>query len=250
MKLTAVRFLPFVLLLAACSAPPSQPEALVIGTSSLGGELHVARFEVKAGMTASFDRDLIVDSDDEILILGVLRGEAGDPAKADPRGADLVLRSKTRIVIAGEILGAPGRDGSLNPEALALLGEDPRATKLDREQAGLALRMLLAGHPDAITDARIFDAGRGGHVILEAPEIVIERVEAGRGGVGGPGGNGGAGGTFYTDRGVSFREFSPGGRGGEAGLGGMGVHGVREGRGGAGGAGGGAGLWPPPIARS
>lgn len=195
-------------LLAACNTVPPASDAIVIRHEILGGNLTVESLQVAPGVVAGFDRDLIVESEGDILILGKLQGLPGDPARVELRGADLVLRSRTRIVIAGEILGAPGLDGR------------------EPGQAG----------------------GRGGHVVLDAPEIVIERVEAGAAGHGAVGGDGGAGGTLYQRVGFAFREGSPGGFGGRAGEAGLASRDVRDGRGANGGAGGSAGMWPPPVA--
>lgn len=237
------------LVLGGCAAPPSTSVGdVVVGPTVLGGELHVSTFQVQAGATAQFDRDLIVNSDGDILILGTLQGLSGDPGRDDARGADLVLRSKTRIVIAGEILGAPGRDGSLNPEALAVLGEDPAHTRLDGTQATQRLATLLAQRPGAVTNVRILDGGRGGHLILDAPEIYLEKIVAGAGGAGGPGGSGGAGGNIYQPCGLAFRPGSVGGIGGAAGDAGPAVRGFNSGRPGNGGNGGGGVFWPPPVA--
>ena len=235
--------------LAACGAlPPTADGLLVVRTEILCGRLHVEGFEVLPGATAGFDRDLEVDSEGDILILGTLLGLPGDPLGPDTRGADLVLRSRTRIVIAGEVRGAPGRDGSMHPEALALLGEDPTRTRLTAEQARDGLAQLLERRPDSITDVRVLDGGRGGHVILEAPEIFIEKIVGGAAGSGGPGGAGGAGGNLYGNCGFAYRDGSPGSFGGAGGAGGPAVRNFHAGRGGNGGDSGGGIFWPPPIA--
>jgi hypothetical protein len=238
-----------LLSLAACAGPRAVREPLVVNTRVLGGELHVAGLQVGPDAEAWFDRDLTVESEGDILILGVLRGMPGDAAREDSRGADLVLRSRTRIVIAGAVLGGPGRDGSLHPAALAALGEDPRCTRLSSEEALEALRDLLGRQPEAITDVSLLAGGRGGNVVLDAPAIFIERVVAGAAGRGGPGGDGGDGGMLYMPCGFAFRDGSPGTFGGEAGAGGPAVRGFHGSVGGNGGNGGGGGGWPPPVAR-
>ncbi len=240
--------LPLAALVACASQPPGVDGPLVVRNTILGGNLRVEAFEVLPGAVAQFDRDLVIESEGDIQVLGALVGLPRDPSLDDSRGADVVLRSKTRIVIAGEVRGAPGRAGSLHPRALALLGEDPARTRLDAAEAEHRLAQVLEQRPDSITDVRVLAGGRGGHVILEAPEIFIERIEGGAGGAGGPGGDGGAGGNLFMPRGWAFRDGSPGGFGGAAGDAGIAVRNFHEGRGGRGGDGGGGAFWPPPVA--
>jgi hypothetical protein len=166
------------------------------------------------------------------------------------RGADLVLRSETRIVISGEVIGAPGRHGSLHPKALALIGHDPHTYAGTAADATELLVRFLGGRGDEGLDVSFLAGGRGGNVTIFAPEVRIYTARAGAAGHGGPTGDGGKGGDIRTARtSVQQRPGSLGCYGGAAGHAGVAVRGFRGGRGGLGG-GGGAALGTLDVTRA
>lgn len=231
-----------VSLLTACASVESRP-ALTLHTESLRGNLEVASLTIPAGTTIGYDSDLVIDSEGDIVIAGTLNGltRPASEVVTNPDGGDLTLRSATQIVISGSVIGAPGRDGRVNPATLRLLGLEEGAANDAPEQIDAQLHAYLVEHGSAGIDVTIFDAGAGGDVRLIAPKIVVNMVRGGRAGSGGPGGNGGAGGTVMTTPVcVEWQPGVPGCFGGEAGAGGEGAWGVRNGRGGDAGAGGGA----------
>ena len=241
-KASVVASFAIVLLLAACVSVESR-QALTLHSESLRGNLEVASLTIPAGTTIGYDSDLVIDSVGDIVIAGTLNGLARPASEVatNPDGGDLTLRSATQIVISGSVIGAPGRDGRINPATLRLLGLDEGAANYDPEQIDAQLHAYLVEHGSAGIDVTIFDAGAGGDVRLIAPKIVVNMVRGGRAGSGGPGGNGGAGGAVMTTPCcLAWSEGAPGCFGGEGGQAGDGAWEVRNGRVGNAGPGGGA----------
>ncbi|MHC4846063.1 MAG: hypothetical protein ACYTCU_07870, partial [Planctomycetota bacterium] len=147
--------------LGSCAAPESRL-ASVESPVLPGGTYHVDTWSVAHGATAWFDQDVTIEAEGEIRIDGSLVG-IPRPVDSDvSRGADLVLRSETRIVISGEVIGAPGRHGSLHPKALALIGHDPHTYAGTADDATELLVRFLGGRGDEGLDVSFLAGGRGG----------------------------------------------------------------------------------------
>jgi len=238
-----------VLTLGSCAAPGSELPSVVAPPLLPGGTYRVETWSVEKNALARYDEDLVIEAEGDIVIAGTLRGVPRPPDSEGSDGAHLVLRSKTRIVISGELLGAPGRHGSLHPRALAMIGHDAVSWTGTAEDASEQLIELLTETGDPGIDLSFLNGGDGGTITLDAPEVFVNVLRAASAGHGGPTGNGGTGGHLTTPNTTfAWADGSPGSFGGRGGNAGHGVAGIRAGRGGEAGRPGEM-TYDPPLAR-
>lgn len=157
-----------VLTLIAISTQVLNATALPIVPSRdtiLSGQVICSRIEIPLGVTLTASSDLLIESDDEIVIKGTLRAMASTShgpaasAQSGMSGVSITLRAKNRIVVDGEVRAG---SGSTAP-------------------------------PSAITALDGYD---GGNVVIDAP-VVYGRgaVYGGDGSGAAAGGRGGHGGS-------------------------------------------------------
>ncbi len=163
----------------------------------------------------------------------------------------LIRRSATRILIAGAVRGAPGKDGRLNPEVVQDLRDAGVDVSGTPEQINQVTVDWLTEHGLGDWSPSMFQGGRGGSVLMEAPEIGTRLLQGGPAGHAGVAADGSTGGDVLVIADSSYAieaEEYHGIMGGAAGAGGHGHHAIR-GKGGNGGAGGSSiGATPEDLA--
>ena len=204
-------------------AIPADAKLRLTSKEHLAGLVIVENLDIAAADFVEFVEDTLIESAGDVVIQGVLQGRRPSQRSSGAPGADLHVRSRTRIVITGEIRGAHAADGVHSDTAMSISATAFKA--VDGRAADPLLYEILVESAVGIGPGEAFRGGAGGGILLEAPVVVIDgRVVAGSGGRGGPGGDGGHGGevVVIADHAVTEQQDAryelTGGGGGDGGA--------------------------------
>lgn len=179
----------------------------------LSGQIICSRIEVPAGVTLTASEDLVIESDDEIVIRGTLETKVPATIKAASGigptvpGVSITLRAKNRVVIDGIVRAGAGSVGVSGIDLDAAHGSDGGSVTIDAPiligrgevLAGTGGDAAAGGHGGNGGSIQVL--GVSGSYILEDP-LILQGGHGGAGGAGGlmhhDGGNGGDGGDAFA----------------------------------------------------